>query len=101
MTEYRARTSPSSSHTHPTPLPAKKIGLSKLAQRYNIGDMMEFSQIDNPQADQTVDEEFLAYTNAASWPKNLPNADILSFWEVSSHYLLRALPDFMPCTTEK
>ena len=101
MTEYRARTSPSSSQTRSTPLPTKKFGLSELAQHYNIGDMMEFSQIDNPQADQTVDEEFLAYTNAASGPKNLPSADILSFWEVSSLYLLCSLPDLMPCTTEK
>jgi|SRR6267142_1832995 len=101
MMEYHACTSPSLSQTCSTPLLAKKFGLSQLAQLYNIRDMMDFSQSDNPQVDQTVDKEFLTYTNATFGTTNLQNANILSFWEVSSCYLLCSLPDLMPCTTEK
>jgi len=93
MIEYRARIGPSSTQTHSTPLIAKRFGLGELAQRYGVADMMDFSQSDNRHTDQTVDEEFLAYTTATFVPTEVGDAQILAFWEVSHYYLPCSLPE--------
>jgi hypothetical protein len=88
MAEYRAaRTCPDNVRPRPLPMPvAKKFGLGKLAQRYGMADMWDFSSHDACPIEQTIDEEFLAYTSAAfeqtetAGPRD---ADILAFWEVS------------------
>ena len=64
MAEYCTRTCPESIQGEPAPVaPIKKFGLSQLANRYGVRDMMEFSSSD-ASTEQTIDEEFLAYTTA-------------------------------------
>jgi hypothetical protein len=85
MVEYRARTRSSSSPTR-SPPHSNIYPLDELAQRYGIEDMMDFSLCDDP-ADQTIDKEFLAYTTASFGLREIGDVDILSFWQVSPHYL--------------
>jgi len=101
MTEYRNRTSPNSSQTRSTHVKSKKFGLAKLAKCYGIADMMDFSQIDDPNTDHSIDDEFSTYTTVSFGPEEVGDAEILAFWEVSPCYLPCSLPDLMPCTTEK
>jgi hypothetical protein len=44
--------------------------------------MMDFSNYDPHITEQTIDEEFLAYTTANFQPRDIEDADILTFWEV-------------------
>ena len=103
MVEYRTSTSPSASpvQTCSNPLLAKKFGMGQLAQRYGIADMMDFSQCDNSHVDQSIDEEFHAYTTTTFGSTAFGDGDILTFWDVSLHYLPCSLPDLMPCAIEK
>ena len=103
MVEYRTSTSPSASpvQTCSNPLLAKKFGMGQLAQRYGIADMMDFSQCDNSHVDQSIDEEFHAYTTTTFRSMAFGDGDILTFWDVSLHYLPCSLPDLMPCAIEK
>jgi hypothetical protein len=56
-----------------------------LALQYGIEDMMDIGG-NIEQLEQTVDEEFTAYTSSTS-PKH---TDIIKFWEVSHHGSLRS-----------
>jgi len=85
MSEYH-RTIPSSSQTSSARPTTKKFGLGELAQRYGVADMMNFSR-NNTHANQTVDEEFLAYTTAAFRGDEAGDTEILAFWEVSPYFL--------------
>ncbi len=83
MAEYRARTCSESTQAQPVPVaPKKKFNLSQLAQRYGVMDMMELSN-SNTFTEQTIDEEFLAYTTANFDHAEIQDTDILMFWEVS------------------
>jgi hypothetical protein len=83
MAEYRARHPSSNVQPQPAPVAAKKkFGLSQLAQRYGVADMIDFSNYNSHNTDQTIDEEFLAYTTAHFSLKDMGNTDILAFWEV-------------------
>jgi len=62
-------------------------------------DMMDFSQIDDPNTDHSIDDKFSTYTTAPFGPEKVGVAKILAFWEVSPHYLPCSLPNLMPCTT--
>jgi hypothetical protein len=87
MTEYRTRAGPITSQTRPAPPQAKKkFCLTQLAQLYGVTDMMDFSESGNRRTDQTIDEEFLEYINGTFAQTELDDADIIAFWEVSSHY---------------
>jgi hAT family C-terminal dimerisation region len=95
MAEYRARTCPDNVRPRPLPMPAaKRFGLGKLAQRYGVADMLDFSSHDACPIEQTIDEEFLAYTTAA-FEQTEPgeDADILAFWEVSIYQSSYSLVD--------
>jgi len=63
--------------------PKKKFGLGQLAQRYGIMDMMDFSSRDTS-TENTVNDEFLAYTLANFNSMEIEDKDILTFWEVST-----------------
>jgi len=84
MHEYRACSQNSvvaeesrSSATQP-PSPAEACVLEDLASQYGIKDMMNMGA-DAQELEQSVDEEFAAYTASIS-PKH---TDIIKFWEVS------------------
>ena len=80
MDEYRACSQ--NSVVRPSapqpPSPAEACALEDLASQYGIGDMMTMGA-DAQEFDQSVDEEFAAYTDSIS-PKH---TDIIKFWEVS------------------
>jgi hypothetical protein len=82
MEEYRARVRHSVSESGPAPK-STKVDLDQFAVDYDLSDMIDFSGCDLSSDEQTVDEEFIAYT-AAKFKKTIdPNKDILVFWEVS------------------
>jgi hypothetical protein len=86
MHEYRARSQnsvvaedgvPRPSAPQP-PSPTEAYALEDLASQYGIKDMMNMGA-DAQQLEQSVDEEFAAYTASTS-PKH---TDVIKFWEVS------------------
>lgn len=84
MEEHRSRIRPQSTQAQPTAVrPKKKFGLGQLAQRYGVTDMMDFSSGDTS-TENTVDDEFLAYTTANFNSVEIEDKDILTFWEVSA-----------------
>jgi hypothetical protein len=84
MKEYHARAAAQDPDPHPSsPQPQSDTGNSwdQLAEQYGLDDMMELE--DNvSQAEQTVDEEFSAYTSSPLSPRD---TNIIKFWEVSCH----------------
>ena len=83
MHEYRARSQNSVivGEAPSAPQPPEPKGWGNLASQYGIEDMMDMGLPgdDAQQLEQTVDEEFAAYTTSTS-PKH---TDIIKFWEVS------------------
>jgi len=88
MEKYRAHVRPDV----PEPEPARKstkVDLGQLTRDYGLSDMFDFSS--NLCEDQTVEEEFLAYTRGRVDGSGCPDKEILEFWEVSirtMHYHL-------------
>jgi hypothetical protein len=80
MEEYGARVH----HNVPESGPAStKVNLDQFVVDHDLSDMIDFSGCDLSSDEQTVDEEFIAYT-AAKFKKTIDlNNDILVFWEVS------------------
>ena len=91
MVEYRARMhctgaassschlpgAASSSH-HPPIARQQTFSIDKLAERYGLEDLMDFTD-HTEQPEQSIDDEYNAYTTSALSQKG---TDILSFWEV-------------------
>jgi hypothetical protein len=88
MADYYTRAHSESAKAQPASiLPKKKMfGLTQLAERYGVKDMTDFSSSSTSSisAEQTIDEEFLAYTTAAFDHRDISDVDILAFWEVST-----------------
>ena len=88
MKEYRTRTNidtqvPSAHASTWTAPQLQSHGWDQLAQQYGLDDMIELND-NSVQPQQTVDEEFLAYTTALLSARD---TNIIKFWEVS--YLLQ------------
>jgi hypothetical protein len=82
MEEYRGRMHHNVPESGPAPK-STKVDLGQFAVDYDLSDMIDFSGCDLTSDEQTVDEEFIAYT-AAKFKKTIDlNEDILVFWEVS------------------
>jgi hypothetical protein len=90
MKKYRAPVCSDAPQVRPARKPVKRFDLGQLAQRYGLGDMVDFSHSDSLHDQHTVDEEFEAYTTATFEQGGDPDDDcILAFWEVSiptTHY---------------
>jgi hypothetical protein len=89
MADYYARAHSEPAQAQPAPIPPKKnlkFGLTQLAQRYGVMDMTDFSSDGSSgiSAEQTIDEEFLTYTTVTFEHRDISDADILAFWEVST-----------------
>jgi hypothetical protein len=64
-------------------LKSMKVGLDQFTLDYDLSDMMDFSSCDLSSDEQTVNDEFMAYTAAKFKKTKDPNEDILLFWKVS------------------
>jgi len=90
MAEYyaHARAHSESAQAIPAIPPKKKFGsfgFDQLAQQYGVNDMMDFSgnnATSGVPTEQTVDDEFHAYTTANFERREIHDADIVAFWEV-------------------
>jgi hypothetical protein len=82
MGDYRARVHHKVPESGPPPK-STRVDLDRFALDNDLSDMFDFSRGDLSSDEQTVDEEFIAYT-AAKFKKTIdPDKDILVFWEVS------------------
>jgi hypothetical protein len=93
MADYHSRTHSESTrvlnHRRDVPMPPKKkfSGLGQLAQRYGVDDMMDFRSGNYERStEQTIDDEFLAYTTANFESSEILDRDIITFWEVGILY---------------
>jgi hypothetical protein len=60
-----------------------KFNLGPYAHRIRVADMVDYSNRDSPCGEQTVDNEFIAYTTGIFEQEVTMDEDILVFWEVS------------------
>ena len=60
----------------------KKHCMFDLAQHYNVSDMTDF--LGSTLSEQTIDEEYLSYSMGLLESRDFTDADILTFWEVST-----------------
>jgi hypothetical protein len=85
--EYRERFSGTNSvlATPGTPVRAPKKGMYRVAQKYELSDMLEFGSTlsAGPQREMSVTEEYNKYFDGTVSP---PSTDPLQFWDVSSTF---------------
>jgi hypothetical protein len=67
----------------PAPKLKSKFNLGPYAHRIRVADMVDYSNHDSPNGEQTVDNEFIAYTTGIFEQEVSMDEDILVFWEVS------------------
>jgi hypothetical protein len=89
MAEYYAHAHSEPAQAQAILIPRKKnfggFGFDQLAAHYGVEDMMDFSGGDASSripTEQTVDDEFYAYTTANFEHAELRDAEIIAFWEV-------------------
>jgi hypothetical protein len=109
MEKYHTRMRPDVSERGPVPK-SMEVDLGQIAYNYGLSDMVDLSSQDTVCDEQTIDDEFLAYSRAKFRIGRIPDKDILLFWKVSirtMHYhsklgltLRRSMKPYSPHYTQ-